>query len=484
MGLDHEPAADSQGRIGRSFVTLLTGEVVNKAARFAATVALARTLELDEFGIVNVGIAIAGITLVATSLGLPDLATRDVAVAHPRLAQIARVVISARVAAVVLLGGTLVGLLALAGVLPVDVAIVAWLMSLSFALSADWALRGLERMPAVAISAAVGGIVVLLGALVVVPLAPTATVALAAFAVGEAAAAAYTWRSARITRSMRPTLEGARPMLRRSWPLAVSALVVYLYYANLDIVLLSILRTNEEAGLYSAPYRVFLAFNAIATFAAYATLPAVARAVTGGDPARARGLLVRVLPALAGLGIVMLGLVELSGGPLLRTLFGLPFGAMEDEFVVLFLSLPWYCVGFPLGYAFIGFDRNKAFLTGAGVACGANVALNLALIPSEGPMGAAIATAGALVAATVTWLALHGLLRRTLPVLTLLAAVTAGAVITATTQEVRFVVGIVTLLAGLVACSRIGATDLVVPADKDGRHGRSRPDGTDHSNKT
>lgn len=461
MGLDREPAASWHGgRIGRSFLALLTGEVVNKAARFAATVALARSLELDEFGIVNVGIAIAGITLVATSLGLPDLGSRDVAIAHPRLTEIASVVISARVLAVVMVGGGFVGLVAAAGVLPADVALVAWLMALSFALSADWALRGLERMPAVATSAALGGIVVLLGALVLVPMAPTATVAMGAFAAGEAIAAAYTWWSARITRSMRPSLNGAAPMLRRSWPLAISALVVYLYYANLDVVLLSILRSDEEAGLYSAPYRVFLAFNAIATFAAYAMLPAVSRAVADGDPERARSLLLRALAPLAGLGLVMLGIVELCGGPLLRILFGAPFGAMEEEFVVLFLSLPWYCVGFPVGYAFIGFDRAKAFLTGAGVACAANIVINLALIPSHGPMGAAIATAGALVAASLTWLALHGLLRRTAGVLALLVASTAGAFVTTTTQDVHAAVGILTLTAGIVACTRIGATDL------------------------
>lgn len=386
------------------------------------------------------------------------------AVAHPRLAELARVVISARVLAVVLLGGALVAMLALAGVLPADVAAVAWLMSLSFALSADWALRGLERMPAVAASAAIGGIVVLLGALVVVPLASTATVALAAFAAGEAAAAAYTWRSARITRSMRASLAGARPMLRRSWPLAISALVVYLYYANLDIVLLSILRTNEEAGLYSAPYRVFLAFNAIATFAAYAMLPTVARAVTGGHAERARSLLAGALPALAGLGIVLLGVVELSAGPVLRALFGAPFGVMEEEFVVLFLSLPWYCVGFPIGYALIGFDRNKAFLMGASVACATNIVLNLALIPSQGPMGAAIATAGALVAAAVAWLAQLGILARTASVLALLVAVTAGAIAVATSPDVHLLVGIPTLAAGIVACAwgarQVGATDL------------------------
>src|SRR5256885_9658855 len=77
-------ARDPRRQIALHIGQLLSGELVNKVLRFAAFVVFARALSASDFGLVNVAIAISGTALVASSLGLPDLAARDAAIAPGR----------------------------------------------------------------------------------------------------------------------------------------------------------------------------------------------------------------------------------------------------------------------------------------------------------------------------------------------------------------------------------------------------------------
>ena len=64
----------------RSFGALVVGDLVAKSLRLVATILLARALPLDEFGLLNVAIALSGIVVTTTTLGLPDVGARDAAV--------------------------------------------------------------------------------------------------------------------------------------------------------------------------------------------------------------------------------------------------------------------------------------------------------------------------------------------------------------------------------------------------------------------
>jgi O-antigen/teichoic acid export membrane protein len=436
----------------RGFASLVGGEVVNKLARFIASVVLARNLTVADFGIFNIGIAVAGIGVMGCSLGLPDVAARDIAVEPDRLRPLAWTVLTVRIG--------LLGLLGIGGVLattlfggdPSTAALIAALAVLLGA-SGEWALRGLGRLPAFARAMSSGGIVVLAGALALVPRESTAQAGLAVLAIGELCTTLMTWRSAGIGWP-RPTLGGLRALLRRSWPVGLSALAVYAYYANLDTVLLGATRSAREAGLYSAPYRLFLGVNIIAVFAAYALFRPYAELFARGDGPRAVDLLRRAFLPLAAYGLIILASAEIAGESILVGLFGPDFGQMRSVLVVLCLTMPWYCVGYPCGYLLIARDENRRFMAGAAVAGVGNVVLNLILIPPYGPAGAAAATAIALVAGSVIWIAAHRLLdRRVAAMLLVLAACSLGAIIAARRGGSADTIGVVTLVVGLLVAA-------------------------------
>lgn len=362
----------------------------------------------------NVAIAIAGILFVSSGFGLPETGSRDASISPEQGPELVDRVLTGRLLVLGTLGVLVLVVVAIVDADDLPAVAMAVAMAIPMAISVDWLLRGLERMGAIAVANAAGGTVVLAGTLLIVTAKPTATAALAVFVAGEAAVALLTMRAARLPRLPRARVEGLREAVRRSWPLGASALIVYSYYANVDTILLSVTRSAEEAGLYSAPYRLFLALNVLGTFAAYALMPRIARAVQAGHAAdrAAMAQLRRALVPLAGYGLLILGAVEVAGEGVLRVLFGPRFAGQADVFLVLCLAVPWYTVAFPVGYALIARDANRRFFAGAAVAGGLNLVLDATLIPPFGPVGAAVATTVALIAGSVVWLGAHGMLSR------------------------------------------------------------------------
>lgn len=454
--------SDERGKIGRLAGQLLAGEVANKTLRFGATVVLARALTANDFGLVNVGISISGIALVACSLGLPDQGAREVAIAPARAGWLVGRVLAARVASLTLVAA--VGVPVAQAVWPghTGLLLVAAAMAAVMASSGDWLARGLERMSIAATANAVGGTVVLCGSAVVAVLSGRATAALAAFMVGEAAVALVLWLRVHRHLGVKVKLRGIRPMLMRARPLALSSVAIYSYYANIDTLILAFTHSNREAGLYSAPYRLFLVLNLVAVFAACAMLPTLSRFAADEEAASADHLLASSFGLLATYGLVALGIVELVGGDLLAGLFGSQFRTGSTTFVLLTAGVGWYSIGYPAGYSLIALGRNARFLQGAAVASILSVGLDLALIPPFGMRGAGFATLVAFAAAALVWLRARGVLHRGAGTLIALALATALAVFAALAPGFSSGAGTATLVLSamvLLQSIRIGIVD-------------------------
>ncbi len=434
----------------RNVSVLLAGDLTNKALRLLAAVVLARTLSLEQFGLFNVGIAIAGVAVTATTLGLPDLGARDAAIEPERASWIAGRVVTARVLAL----GALATLTALPAIAlwPDDSGFVLAIaaMALCMSTSADWLARGLERMRALALAWILGGLTVAAGCGIVAATGGGAASALAVFVLAEAVVAGGCWYAVR--RAGRPELgtEGLRALLKRSWPLGVSTIVVYSYYANVDTLLLAAIRSAEEAGLYSAAYRTFLVLNIVAIFASYALLPRLSREAAADASAQPPAYLLRTLWVLFAYGATVLGLAEIAGGPALELVYGSEFEGVAPTFILLCIGVAWYSVGYPAGYTLIASDRNRSFLAGAIVAGVANIAINLALIPTLGIEGAGIATAVAFAFAALVWLTVRAVPRHELVAFAVaLLAISVGGAFAASSDQLRAPIGAVTIVAGV-----------------------------------
>ena len=244
-------------------------------------------------------------------------------------------------------------------------------------------------------------------------------------------------------------------MIRRSWAVGAASVIVYGYYANIDTIILAATRSPAEAGLYSAPYRIFLMLNVVAVFAAYAAFPALSRASDTARDSDARELLIKILELLLLYGLLAVGCVHLFGAELLGVVFGARFESMETTFTLLSLAVAWYSIGYPAGYSLIADGKNNSFLAGAATAGALNLTLNLVLIPPYGPNGAGVATVVGFAAASIVWLQARTLLEGAgWWMVAVLAALSGAVAFGATTDSLRMV-GIGTILVAAAGLARL-----------------------------
>ncbi len=427
MAIINSAPVGSRRRVVRHVGRLLGGEVTSKTLRFVATVVLARTASPSAFGLINVAIAISGLALVATSLGLPDLAARDVAVEPKNAGWLLGHVGTTRLAAVACM--TAVGLPLGLVIWPGHtlLLVVAALMAAFMSVSGDWMARGLERTSLFASASATGGATLVVAVVILSRVSRSAVAGLAAFAVAEGAAAVLLLQ--RLTRGidLRIGVRGMRRMLRRARPLAFSSFAIYSYYANLDTLILAASHSVREAGLYSAPYRLFLVFNVVAIFAAFAMLPSLVQLAAGSSALSANKFIQSMLRLLGGYGLAILGIIEIIGRPILGILFGAEFRVAAPTLVLLVASVSWYAIGYPAGYSLIAAEKGGRFLVGAAMASILGTTLDVILIPPMGMKGAGLATMIAFAASSVVWLRARGLIdRHTVPILAAAAGSTVG----------------------------------------------------------
>jgi O-antigen/teichoic acid export membrane protein len=177
-------------------------------------------------------------------------------------------------------------------------------------------------------------------------------------------------------------------------------LVVLNLYSYVDGVMLGVLRTDAETGLYTAAYKIYEGFT-YAPMAISTVLTPRLSALFTSDRVRHRVVSFRGVGASVSLAIAVGAVGYVFATPILVLLFGPDYAAGTPAFRI--------CVGLPIVFAIwilhaiaISVDRERLLLTTGLVGLGVNVALNLYAIPRFGGSGAAFSTvAGELVSAGI-----------------------------------------------------------------------------------
>ncbi|MEZ4414400.1 MAG: flippase [Gemmatimonadota bacterium] len=372
------------------------GEAAARVLTFLGHALIARRLGVGVYGVVSLAsaaflylqrIADAGLT---QGLGLRELA------ADPdnaeRLAPsliVARLALSVAVAVLVVAAA----LLFLPQPDGTVVAVMA-LVLLPYGASPLWVALGLRQTRPVATSRTLAEAAVLL--LLVVGVRDAGDVARVPLAqlIGEGVAAVLVGLALRrVGLTLRPRFSWTRvrPLVGRALPLMLSGLMALVVY-NSDFFFLRIFRDSHAVGLYGVAYMLVSFLLNLGTAFNQSLLPTLTG--LGADRAAEQELhdasmahvWALTLPAAVG-GIV------LSGG-----IIGLAFG---ERYAQSASALAWLLPSVPLvlmrgvsTMALIARGREDRVLRINLIATGVNLALNFALIPGLGILGAALSTVG------------------------------------------------------------------------------------------
>jgi O-antigen/teichoic acid export membrane protein len=194
---------------------------------------------------------------------------------------------------------------------------------------------------------------------------------------------------------VRPAFDARRwrEILVEVLPFALAAAVGLVYF-RLALVLLSVVGTEEETGLYGAAFRIVETVAVIPSLMVTSGLPILARAARD-DTARLRYALQRLFDVSVLVGpLTALALIfgarvaiEIVGGSEFEGSVGV-LRLQALSVMTAFLVVTW-------SFALLSLARFRSLLAANLVAAVASALLTVSLVPSMGASGAALATFGA-----------------------------------------------------------------------------------------
>lgn len=382
-----------QRRVAGNFVSLASGELAGRLIGFIATVYVARTLGVADYGVIGFALAIVLYLWAFLDWGVELYGPRVVAERSERIPDIISALLTFRltVATVVATIVALAGLF----VLPQPEGRVLAIYGLTLygvAANPRWALLGMDRSRPVAVSRVVfellkAGLIVLL-----VRGPQDLTLVPVIHFLGDALAAAYlivVLVRAGQALHLRFDLRLVRQLLRRSTPLmtmTVLGLVIY----NADLILLRVFRDRTDVGIYLAAFALITFLGQLAQVSRLSLIPTLTKI-------RDDRSLQEAVAQTASSQLAVLALPICIGGflvarPLIELVFGPAYGASGTVLQILIWTIPLLLLRSVMEAVLISNQRQDRVLRETSLAASLNIALNLVAIPLFGLIGAAVTT--------------------------------------------------------------------------------------------
>ena len=382
----------SERVVTRNFLTIGSGEVVARILAFVASVYLARVLGAEVYGAIAFATAILLYFSRVADGGLDLIGTREVARNHAEASRIAGPLIAFRLAA-----SALLTLLLAAGAfvwLPRRDALVLAVFALTLVTigaSTRWVHLGLEKTERASFSRVLGE---LLGLALILLFVRSSDdfliVPLAHLAAGSLTAALLAWwlRGLGVHLGLRWNWAVVRPLLLRSYPVVLAALLGLLVY-NSDLIMLRAFRGARTAGYYAAAYTPISLAISVGMAYRMSLLPALTRlGVAGGQRELYQTALAHVfavvLPAAIGGWILAPQVVAL--------VFGQEYMPAAAVLQLLIWAIPLSQLREAPVAALVSHAHEHRLLHLNAMGTVLNIGMNLVLIPRYGMMGAAIST--------------------------------------------------------------------------------------------
>ena len=367
-------------------------DVASKAVTLAITVAAARRLNADPFGILAFGMATGWLLAVATDAGLSMYLAREVARDRTRTHQLVLDVIGLRtgLAFLAATGTALATPYLVPGQWRIQfVVIVLAQLAGGVIETISHYFRGIERSEIESAIQVAQRSVTLVWALIVLwfwrrldylgvaMLAPALVAMLVsmAIAINLSSAAAAPVLQAGLT---------VKKYGRHVLPLGAGVLLSALYF-RCDVYFIEHWHGFQPVGGYNAVFRLVEGLRLVPAAVMTVMFPVL---VQSTDHDRVK----RIGGVLALLGVALALVCGLGASVIVPTIYGDGFAYAAPAFSILALALPLFFLNYALTHQVIGWDGQAAYLLIAAIALAGNIVANVALVPSQGIAGAAIGT--------------------------------------------------------------------------------------------
>jgi O-antigen/teichoic acid export membrane protein len=366
------------------------GEFGSRIIAFVATAYLAIVLGPERFGVLGFAFAIISYTSVFLEAGFVDVGSRDVAKKPDNAITLATSVTLLKIglAAICFIVLSIAAWLLESNTEHALVIIATGLLLFATALDTSWVYKGLEQGLPVSMSLIFRRLAFAMLVLFFITGPEHMLRAPMMQFIGELLGVLWLTRRLFAEGFGRMDIALAWHTYRSCAPL-IAGKLLRTSIVTLDVILLGLLTTDQEVGLYTAPYRFCYFLIAIAAAIQIAYLPDVGRSTPGHER---RAAARRHLEISATLGIPLAAGGVYVAAPLIQLLFGNEYTDGTHAFQLLLCSTGVVFLFAPLHNILLAEDRLQWEFWGFGVAALINLVLNLIWIPVYGIVGAAWAT--------------------------------------------------------------------------------------------
>jgi O-antigen/teichoic acid export membrane protein len=356
---------------------------------------LARTILPDGYGVIGFAIALIYYFSNIIIFGGDTIATRDVSLNRNKFSLYFTNIISFRIVVTILLVIILFPLISfISKDIRSEYVIKIILLSLFLnTFSTNFLYQAIERMEIIAISNLLRSLLLLSGYLLFVNNSDDVYAAAWVFTISSVSVSLAMFLFTHFTISkfrykIKFSLIGY--LLKESYPLFISSIAIAVYY-NLDIIMLSYLKTDFDVGIYNAAYRIFLVGVLPINFILQSFFPQLSRIYNLDD----RGfwfIMNKYAFSQFFLGVSASIIIYVLSGVGINLIFGHEYISASIALKILALNISVVSVNVLFGNPLTAWGKQKqySFVIVAGAL--ANVFLNFILIPKYSFNGAALAT--------------------------------------------------------------------------------------------
>jgi len=179
-------------------------------------------------------------------------------------------------------------------------------------------------------------------------------------------------------------------LVRKALPIGIGTVMTQIYF-NFDITMLGFMKGIEEAGLYTAVYKLLMFLLLIDRVFSMVILPLISRyyreskeRLEGILSFAAKAVIALVLPISAGGAVLAL--------PIVRLIYGEGYTPASFAFQIVIWTLTITTIGSIYTQGLIASGNEKKYAVAMVTGTVANIILNVIMIPILGIVGAAMAT--------------------------------------------------------------------------------------------
>jgi len=181
-----------------------------------------------------------------------------------------------------------------------------------------------------------------------------------------------------------------KQIIRQAWPLALANMFVIIYF-RIDTVMLSLLKGDQDTGLYNAAYLLIFSLTFVAYILIMSVFPKLSL-LAKESITKFRLLYRQTLYLMTGAGLIILGLSTLIAKWLIVYLYGPDFLPAVKIFYILSLAVFFSFLAHVWLYTLNALGKQIAYTLATFLGLVINVILNFFWIPKFSYLGAAWST--------------------------------------------------------------------------------------------